>query len=32
MFVRQAHKMEMCMEEENEDTNDDDEGTSKIKI
>jgi hypothetical protein len=28
MFVRQAYKMETCMqEEENEDTNDDDEGT-----
>jgi len=27
MFVRQAYKMEMCMEEENADTNDDDEGT-----
>jgi len=27
MFARQAYKMEMCMAEENEDTNDDDEGT-----
>jgi len=25
VFVRQAYKMEVCVEEENEDTNDDDE-------
>jgi hypothetical protein len=27
MFVRQAYYMEMCVEEEKEDTNDKDEGT-----
>jgi hypothetical protein len=33
MFVRQAYEMEMCKEEEEkEDTNDEDEGTYKIKI
>jgi hypothetical protein len=28
MYVRQTYKMEMCMEEENEDTSDDDERTN----